>query len=126
MDMMGELDIIGHYCIAPPVDCAKVGIYLEASQIVLCSFLQSQDHTHLEAQVIFTNFLGNFADQMQKGVLAYEKLSALLELADLMEGYYPWPVLLGPPQHASLQELLFWGLAFHCQLEFLSGWLLSC
>ena len=74
------------------MDCTKVGVFQEANQIVLCSFLQSQDHTHLEAQIVFTNIFGNFADQVQKGVLAYEELSALLEPADITEGYYPWPV----------------------------------
>ena len=71
MDMMGELDILGHYCNTLLVDCTKVGILQEASQIVLCSFLQSQEYMHLEAQVIFTNFLGDFTDQMGKGALAY-------------------------------------------------------
>ena len=34
-------------------------------------------------------------DKTQEEVLVYEELNALLELAVLMEGYYPWPVLLG-------------------------------
>ena len=123
-DMMGELDILGHYCNALHADCTKVSILQKAGQIILCSFLQSQDHTHLEVQIIFANFLGNFVDQMQKGALVHEELSALLELADLTEDYYPWPVLLGPLQHASLQELLSWGLASHGWPEFLLGWLL--
>ena len=63
MDMMGELDIPGHYCNALCVDCAKVGIFQEAGQIVLCSFLQSYDHAHLEAQVILPYFLGDISDQ---------------------------------------------------------------
>ena len=71
------------------MDHAKVGILQEASQIILCSILQSHNYVHLEVQIIFTNFLGDFMDQMWKGVLAYEELSALLELVDLTEGYYP-------------------------------------
>ena len=47
------------------MDCTKVGVFQEADQIVLCSFLQSHDHMHLEAQIIFTDVLGNFVDQMQ-------------------------------------------------------------
>ena len=62
MDIMGELDIHGHYCNVLCMDCTKVGIFQEASQIVLCSFLQSYDHMHLEAQVIFPDFLNNLAD----------------------------------------------------------------
>ena len=48
MDMVDELDILGHYCNKLHMDCTKVGIFQEASQIVICSFLQSQDHVHLE------------------------------------------------------------------------------
>ena len=40
-DMMGELDILGYYCDVLHVDHAKVGIFQEASQIVLCRFLKS-------------------------------------------------------------------------------------
>ena len=109
MDKMDELDILGHYCNTLWVDHTKVGILQEASQKVLCSFLQSQDHVYLEVQVIFTNFLVNFADQTCKGALVYEELSALLEPADFTEGFYPGPVLPGPLQHASLPESPFLG-----------------
>ena len=68
MDTMGKLDVLGHYCNMLYLDHAKVGILQEAGQIVLCSFLQSKDCMHMEAQVIFTNFLGDFVDQMWKGV----------------------------------------------------------
>ena len=56
-DTMSELDILGHYGNALCVDCAKVRILQEASQILLCSLLQSQDHMHLELQIIFATSL---------------------------------------------------------------------
>ena len=43
-NMMGKLDILRHYSNAFHMDHAKVGILQEASQIVVCSFLQSHDH----------------------------------------------------------------------------------
>ena len=106
------------------MDHTKVNVFQEANQKVLCSFLQSQDHMPLEVQIILANFLGDFRDQMQDGELAYEELSALLELADLAEGYYPWPVPLGTLQQTSLQKLISGSLASQGQLEFLLGWLL--
>ena len=48
----------------------------------------------------------------------YEELSALLELVELAEYYYPQPVLPGPLQQASLQEHLSWGLASQASQSF--------
>ena len=47
-----------------------------------------------------------------------------LKLTDLAEGYYPQLVLPGPLWYTSLQEILLWGLAFHCWPKFPLGWLL--
>ena len=92
------------------MDHEKVGIFQEADQIVLCSFPQSQDHVHLEVQVIFTNFLGNFVDQMWKGALAYEEFSALLELAiswrATIPSWYLWDLLSSAAFRNSLHGAL--------------------
>ena len=84
-------------------------VFSRASQAVLCSFLQSHDHMHLEVQVILSYIVGNFTEETQEGVFVYEEFSALLELVDLTEGYYPWTVHLGPLHNACLQELLVGG-----------------
>ena len=87
------------------MDHTKVGVSQKASQKVLCSLLQSQDHAHMAVRIILANFLGSFMDQMQEVALVFEELSDPLELADLTEGYYPQLVLLGPLQQTSLPKL---------------------
>ena len=117
MDMMGKLDILGHYCNALCMDRVKVGIFQEASQIVLCIFLQSYD-MQLEAQVILPYFLGNFTDQMQKGHF-HMRSSVLFWNWQISEGKCPWPVLSEPLKWVSLHELLVSGLASHIGWSFL-------
>ena len=75
------MDVLGHNGNMLCMDHAEVGILQDAGQVVLCSFLQSHICMQLEVQVISSNILGYFADEMQEGALVFEELSALLVLS---------------------------------------------
>ena len=62
-DMIGKLDILGHYCNALHMDHAKVGIFQEASQKLPT---EPEPHASGSADHIFL-LLADFTDQMQKG-----------------------------------------------------------
>ena len=64
------MNVFGHNCDKFCTDHTDVGILQVDGQVVLCSFLQHHDHAHLEAQVILSYALGNFADETLEGALA--------------------------------------------------------
>ena len=61
---------------------------------------------------------------MSEGQFMDEKVRTLLELADLMECHYPWPVPPGLFHFSSLKEFLLGSLASLGQSELPSSWLL--
>ena len=62
MDTLGKLYIFGHNGDMFHMNGAYVGIFQEPNQICFCSFLQSQNGTHLEAHIVFPYFKGYLAD----------------------------------------------------------------
>ena len=111
---MDQLNIYGQICNVFHVDGAQVGIFQEASQVILCCFLQHHDHMHLEVQVISPTFVGYFVYQLHKGTFANEELSAFLALMDLTESHHPWLVLLGP-LHETFLGKLCGGISSHSE-----------
>ena len=104
------------------MDHAEVCILQEASQVILCSFLQSHDHMHLEAQVNLSYVLGYFTDQSHEGVLVYEDLYGPLVSPDLTE-----PLSPAGTSRASSQglytKILPGGLSPNCRPNLFPHWL---
>ena len=69
------------------MDGTQVGIFQEASYVILHCFLQHHDCMHLEVQVISLTFLGSFMNEACKGAFGDEELSAHLVPADLAESH---------------------------------------
>ncbi len=67
------------------MDCAQVGVFEEADQVALASFLQSHDRSALEPQVSL-EVLRNLSDQSLEGKLSDQELSRLLVSSDLSQG----------------------------------------
>ena len=76
-DAAGELDILRHDGNALRVECAEVGIFEEADEVGLGSFLEGEDGRALEAE-ISVHVLGDLTDETLEGKLANEELGGLL------------------------------------------------
>ena len=87
-DMVGQLDVFGHYGYTLSVYSAQVGVPGEASWIILSGLLQCLNHVYLKMQIILPTGLGNFVDQAHEGSPANEELSMFLVLADIMESHH--------------------------------------
>ena len=94
-DTAGQLDVLWHDSDTLGVNGAQVGIFEEANEVSLGSFLQSHDGGRLEAEVSL-EILSDFTDQALERQFADEELSALLVTTDLTEsdGTGPVPVRL--------------------------------
>ena len=83
-DAAGELDILRHDGNALRVDCAEAGIFEEADEVGLGSFLEGEDGRALEAE-ISVHVLGDLTDETLEGKLANEELGGLLVATNVAE-----------------------------------------
>ena len=93
-DTAGQLDVLWHDSDTLGVNGAQVGIFEEANEVSLGSFLQSHDGGRLEAEVSL-EILSDFTDQALEGQLADQQLGALLVSADLTQSDGAGPVTVG-------------------------------
>ena len=94
-DTAGQLDVLWHDSDTLGVNGAQVGIFEEANEVSLGSFLQSHDGGRLEAEVSL-EILSDFTDQALERQFADQELSALLVTTDFTksDGTGPVPVRL--------------------------------
>ena len=81
-DASGELDVLWHDSDSLSVDGAQVGVFKEADQIRLRSFLKGHHGRRLEAE-IGLEVLRNFSNQSLEGKFADQELGRLLVATDL-------------------------------------------
>ena len=62
MYTLGKLNVFGLNCHPFSVYGTEDGVFHEPDQVCLCSFLQTQDGTPLDVQVIFAHFKGYLMD----------------------------------------------------------------
>ena len=93
-DTAGELDVLGHNGDTLGVDGAQVGVFEEADEVSLGSFLESHNSGGLESEVSF-EVLSDLTDQSLERQLADEKLGTLLVTTDLTESDGTRPVPVG-------------------------------
>jgi hypothetical protein len=77
----GELKILGHDGDTLGVDSAQVGVFEQGDQVWFRRFLESQDGSALEAQIVL-KVLSDFTNETLEGELADQEVSALLETTD--------------------------------------------
>ena len=88
-DAAGELDILRHDGNALRVECAEVGIFEEADEVGLGSFLEGENRRALEPKWFSDQgleVLGDLTDEALERELADEELGGLLVPADVAEG----------------------------------------
>src|SRR6185437_7800300 len=82
----GETHVLCHYGNSLGMQGAEVGVLKQVHQVGLGSFLQCLYSSRLETQVRLV-VLGHFSHQPLEGQLPYEKLAALLVLANLSQSH---------------------------------------
>ena len=60
--MVGQLDILWHKGYTFHMHSTQVGVFQEASKVILCCLLQHHDHLHLEVQIKPPIILGYLPD----------------------------------------------------------------
>ena len=83
-DSASELHILGHDGNSLGVDGAEVGVLEESNEISLSGLLEGKDSRRLESKIIL-ELRSYLSDESLEGKLSDQKISALLESADLTE-----------------------------------------
>ena len=109
-DSSCQLDVLRHDRNSFSVNCTQVGIFKQADQVTLASFLQGHDSSALETQVSL-EVLSNFSHQSLEGQLSDQQLSWLLVSSDLSQGNSSWSVSV------RLLHTTSWGSALSCCLR---------